>query len=1018
MAFLGEICGFLMNILPPWCLLLIVLGGLGGLALCLLALARGDERTASHGERAASPTVILLTLSLLCFLVPVLPLLLNASRWNALALVGLLQPIFLTSALTMRFLPLPPQSRVRNGFTFLDSMLLALSMALVVWWVGLEPLALVHRADGDSTFARLTFLLLFHLAALIFIAVYSVDIVVGKSARRVASTRDGENETPASRSAVPAPGRLSVGAALALIAIGLALLLSRSTPPVVPSLLLALSQIALGASVLLAWNAAPETQQEERDTVLPTSSAFDETQTGSVYNVMVAVLPCLTIAVGVAHLLAPPRLGSHAGTAEAVLLYVLLLTAALRQATLGVRNRKLAQQVLQEGRELRAQVARRTRQLATVHAVAADLNNSLNRELVLSTALDRMIEAAGADAGAVWLRAEHDKEPDPADSAGHLIEGHGNNLEIGSFGPNGSGDINEIQAFEEQLEAARREHQQQDASTRAVDSESERRNTRRRLGLKSSDPKRALKKAEERWALVRASGQERDAQRHALEKMGAALERGGLSHCAQTCETDPVTFGSAHVVPIRWSGKLMGVAGVLRWQESFDESERDLVQSIAIEAGAALQNAYLYQEARRRADLDGVTDLFNHRSMQEKLNAEINRARKGKNTLTIVMMDLNNFKFFNDTYGHPVGDSVLRKVADCLRDTCRADDVLGRYGGDEFIALLTDTDARGALEVCARIAARVEETAYIEVEGRRIPISLSFGAAVYPHDGEVALELLTLADANLYEAKRGGAPLMIQRNTAEETQELRQLKNVGVGGSFGVLDALVTAIDNKDHYTRRHSEDVAHWATLMVRQLGHSADTQRAVRICGLLHDVGKIAVPDAVLRKPGRLNDDEFNIMQQHPVFGALIVKDVPNLEEVLGGIRHHHERFDGKGYPDKLKEEAIPFMGRLLAVPDCFSAMTTDRPYRKALSWVEALDEIERGKGTQFDPVMADAFLEIIAKIIADRNSRVLGSGDARQSVVQISDFQPEDDGPTMAPRSVADAVASGSPQKTVAS
>ena len=1008
-----------MNILPAWCLLLIVLGGFGGMALCLFALSRGDDaRAVERGERAAAPAVILLALSMLCFLMPLLPPLLNAPRWNALALVGLLQPIFLTSALALRFLPLPAQSRVRNGFTFLDSVLLALSMALVVWWVALEPLAQIHRAAGDGTFARLTFLLMFHLSALIFIAVYSVDIVVGKSARRAASTRDDEEEIPAPRFAVPAPGRLVVSAALTMMAIGLALLLSRSASPIVPTALLAFSPLALGASVLLAWNAAAESPAEERDATLPTVSTFDEVQPGSVYNVAVAVLPCLAIAVGVTHLLAPSQPGSHAAGAETALLYALLLMAALRQATLGVRNRNLAQQVLREGRELRAQVARRTRQLSTVHAVAADLNNSLNRELVLSTALDRMIEAAGADAGAVWLRAEHDKEPDPADSAGHLAQGHGNNLEIGSFAPDANAPVNELQAFEEQLAAARLEHQQQDASTRGTDSESERRNTRRRLGLQSADPKRALKKAEERWALVRASGQEREAQRHALEKMGAALERGGLSHCAQICESDPATFGAAHVVPIRWSGKLMGVAGVLRWQENFDESERDLVQSIAIEAGAALQNAYLYQEARRRADLDGVTDLFNHRSMQEKLNGEINRARKQKNTLTIVMMDLNNFKFFNDTYGHPVGDNVLRKVADCLRDTCRADDVLGRYGGDEFIALLTDTDARGALEVCARIAARVEETAYIEVEGRRIPISLSFGAAVYPHDGEVALELLTLADANLYEAKRGGAPLMIQRNTAEETQELRQLKNVGVGGSFGVLDALVTAIDNKDHYTRRHSEDVAHWATLMVSQLGHSTDVQRAVRICGLLHDVGKIAVPDAVLRKPGRLNDDEFNIMQQHPVFGALIVKDVPNLEEVLGGIRHHHERFDGKGYPDKMKEEAIPFMGRLLAVPDCFSAMTTDRPYRKALSWVEALEEIERGKGTQFDPEMADAFLEVIAKIIADRHARVLGSGEARQSVVQISELQPEDDGPSMAPRSVADAVASGSPQTTVAS
>jgi len=353
----------------------------------------------------------------------------------------------------------------------------------------------------------------------------------------------------------------------------------------------------------------------------------------------------------------------------------------------------------------------------------------------------------------------------------------------------------------------------------------------------------------------------------------------------------------------------------------------------------------------------------------------------------VVMMDLNNFKFFNDTYGHPEGDRVLKTVAQCLREACRGGDIIGRFGGDEFISLLVDTDTQGALHVCRRIAARVEEEGYQQRgDQRRIPIGLSFGAAIYPHDGTTAMELLTVADANLYEAKRGGSPMMIKRSAVEETQELRKLKDAGTGGSFGVLDALVTAIDNKDHYTRRHSEDVTHWATLIARELDYSSETQRAVRIAGLLHDVGKIAVPDSILRKPGRLNDDEFQIMQQHPVFGALIVKDVPNLPEVLGGIRHHHERFDGKGYPDKLSGEDIPLLGRILAVPDCFSAMTTDRPYRKALSWSEALEEIEKGKSTQFDPQMADAFLEVMARIIMEQSAPSVSGEGERESVLQI--------------------------------
>jgi diguanylate cyclase (GGDEF)-like protein len=168
------------------------------------------------------------------------------------------------------------------------------------------------------------------------------------------------------------------------------------------------------------------------------------------------------------------------------------------------------------------------------------------------------------------------------------------------------------------------------------------------------------------------------------------------------------------------------------------------------------------------------------------------------------MMDLNNFKFFNDTYGHPIGDEVLRTVAQCLRESCRSGDIIGRYGGDEFIAILPGTDAREALDICRRIEERVEREAYrgSTEDERSIPISLSFGAAVFPYDGKTSLELITIADSNLYEAKRGGAPLT-SLQSSDSLQELRQLKDVGVGGSFGVLDALVTAIDNKDHYTRR-----------------------------------------------------------------------------------------------------------------------------------------------------------------------------------------------------------------------
>lgn len=666
---------------------------------------------------------------------------------------------------------------------------------------------------------------------------------------------------------------------------------------------------------------------------------------------------------------------------------------------------------------LKREVGRRTHQIATLHAITADLNNTLDVGQTLRTALDRMADAVGADGGAVWVRLDLDGVADTLDAAGmtaspasgpvqHNAASNGAATSNGAAPAAqpapvpaeqpaataaGSGDQPESLAARIKADAAR----QQAAAAKA-------------RTASSGAATQAASAAGQRWRRVYARGTEEQTCAQALEQMEQALELGGIAYCSQASRSSSRSSGTAHVVPIKWKGEELGALGLVRREGDLEADERQLLDAIALEVGAALQNAQLYQDAIRLADRDGLTDLLNHRVVQQQLNINLSRSRRTSAELSVVMMDLKNFKFFNDTYGHKVGDQILQIVGRCLREACRVTDVLGRYGGDEFIAVLPDTDFPGAQLVCSRIAARVEKEGYQQADdGRRIPIALSFGAAVFPDDGDNVLELLAAANTNLEEAKVSNAPLLVQRAPAEEAQELRKLKDAAVGGAFGVLDALVTAIDNKDHYTRRHSEDVTHWATLMSRHLGHEPETQRAIRIAGLLHDVGKIAVPDAILRKPGRLNDDEFQIMQQHPVFGALIVKDVPYLEQVLGGIRHHHERYDGKGYPDKLKAEDTPMFGRLLAVPDCFSAMTTERPYRKALSWQEAINEIERGKGTQFDPAMAEAFLAIIRQIQEEKQAVSAAQGLAlKDTEFGTATTNGSAQGPVVRPRSVTDA------------
>ena len=258
-------------------------------------------------------------------------------------------------------------------------------------------------------------------------------------------------------------------------------------------------------------------------------------------------------------------------------------------------------------------------------------------------------------------------------------------------------------------------------------------------------------------------------------------------------------------VPVSSQGELLGVMALARAEGKFSYGDRALVESVALEAGTALQNARLYSEAAERANRDSVTRLFNHRAVQEQLHSTLARCRRSGGQFSIVMMDLNNFKFFNDTYGHPVGDDVLRNVARALEEASRESDVLGRYGGDEFIILLPDTDAQGTIDACARIKNSLDARYLEPVPGTRLPISISFGWSSFPADGENVLDLLTAADQHLYNHKRGDASRLISQAKTANQEELRRLKNRAVGGSFGVLDALVTAIDNKDHYTRHHS---------------------------------------------------------------------------------------------------------------------------------------------------------------------------------------------------------------------
>jgi diguanylate cyclase (GGDEF)-like protein len=353
-------------------------------------------------------------------------------------------------------------------------------------------------------------------------------------------------------------------------------------------------------------------------------------------------------------------------------------------------------------------------------------------------------------------------------------------------------------------------------------------------------------------------------------------------------------------------------------------------------------------EATRR---DTLTELLNHGAVVASLESRIEAARASEGSLAVAVVDVDNFRLLNEAHGHDAGDQVLREVAAILAETAPADAIVGRYGPDEFLVALASGDVGDLLGIVERMRTRLVGMDLRFGDSERLPTTVSAGICRFPEDGSSLTELLTTAAVTLAEAKSGGGDLVVVARS-ESTQRTAT-------GAFDVLQGLVFAIDTKDRYTKRHSEEVALYALFLSDRLQLDAEFRRALRLAGLLHDVGKIGIPDAILRKPAKLTDAEYAVVKQHVALGDLIVREVGDAELVRAGVRHHHERWDGRGYLTGLAGDDIPLIGRILAVADAFSAMTSSRPYRKALSVKEALDRLGDAAGTQLDERLVRTFI-----------------------------------------------------------
>jgi len=421
--------------------------------------------------------------------------------------------------------------------------------------------------------------------------------------------------------------------------------------------------------------------------------------------------------------------------------------------------------------------------------------------------------------------------------------------------------------------------------------------------------------------------------------------------------------GIVGLVPIEQAG--VGVVGALRLggvTRALQADDRDALTILAAHAATALDNAHHHARALAAASEDSLTELLNHRAFQTRLEEEVARARRGDQSLAVVMIDLDGFGAVNNEHGHQAGDVTLVAVARALRAQTRYADVVARYGGDEFAAILPETDLDEALGLAERIRGELMRLT-VAHGARTICVTASIGVAVMPGHATNREDLIGAADRASYAAKRAGKNRVRQAEAGALPHDPVSLAAQLDDANLATVEALAATVDAKDAYTRGHSGRVSGYAAAIASALDlPDADIAR-IRQAGLLHDVGKIGVPDAILLKPGALSDEEFAVIKEHPAIGERILQGLPFLAEILPAVRHHHERWDGRGYPDGLVGAAIPSDAAILAVADSLDAMTSSRTYRQALPVAEAIRRVREDVGARYDPRVVAAFDRALA-------------------------------------------------------
>jgi diguanylate cyclase (GGDEF)-like protein/PAS domain S-box-containing protein/putative nucleotidyltransferase with HDIG domain len=414
----------------------------------------------------------------------------------------------------------------------------------------------------------------------------------------------------------------------------------------------------------------------------------------------------------------------------------------------------------------------------------------------------------------------------------------------------------------------------------------------------------------------------------------------------------------AIATPVLVAGRPWGTLSAMFAGQPMPDDAEAAISRFGHLVSMAVLNAEAWERLERQATTDSLTGLANHRAFHERLRSETYRARRYGRALCLALLDLDHFKDVNDRHGHQVGDRVLGEVAAQLADQAREGELISRIGGEEFAWLMPEADPAAARRACERARRLIAERTF----AHGCPLTISAGICSFEPSLEPE-EMIRLADLALYRAKHGGRNTTFLYTPQSDSSPDPPRPFPEPVATMASVRALARAIDSRDPGTREHSERVAAHAQRLALELGWTSKRASLLHECGLLHDVGKIGIPDEILLKPGPLNAAEYEQIKQHAVISARIAEEVLE-EEQVAWIRGHHERWDGGGYPDGLAGEQIPDGAQLLALADAYDAMTSMRSYQASLSPEQALSECLSQAGSQFAPEAVRALESLMGR------------------------------------------------------